>query len=320
MKEEQKEFTTDEKRVSYFKAPIQNTSPSRDLSMRDIYSLIRGDELEEQTQVLNYMYKKDKKLYSSMKESDLPYVTYSGKFKERSEKGIIKHSGYICIDIDGIQDLPQSSANFPSIVLLHDSPSGNGVKIVFEVDFHGCENIEAIKVLHKCYSRYLTDYYTMELILKGYRDFKVDYLPDMSRACFLCHDSSVCFEEEPEILSIPLEVLQKYAPKERSSTDITNKTMESVEWAVKYLEDNNIDLTSGEEGYNNWIRIGLSLSNLDESNNTEEGRRYFHRVSQISDNYNFESVDSKFTSLIGEATSIGVGSFIQMVNEVRQVA
>ena len=35
----------------------------------------------------------------------VPYVTVSGKFSERNEKGLINHSGFIAIDIDDVPDI-----------------------------------------------------------------------------------------------------------------------------------------------------------------------------------------------------------------------
>ena len=49
----------------------------------------------------------DKRRRKKFKAGTLPYVTVSGTFDKRSEKGLKKHSGSICIDMDGIKNIEE---------------------------------------------------------------------------------------------------------------------------------------------------------------------------------------------------------------------
>ncbi|NLZ95414.1 MAG: VirE protein, partial [Bacteroidales bacterium] len=65
----------------------------------------------------------------------LPAFTPSGTFKTRNKKGLIKHSGYMCIDIDaddnpGISDWQAvvfELGKLPQVAFAGLSVSGNGV-------------------------------------------------------------------------------------------------------------------------------------------------------------------------------------------------
>ncbi len=49
----------------------------------------------------------DKRRRKKLKAGTLPYVTVSGTFDKRSEKGLKEHSGYICADMDGVEDIAE---------------------------------------------------------------------------------------------------------------------------------------------------------------------------------------------------------------------
>jgi hypothetical protein len=67
---------------------------------------------------------------------NLPSVCFSGEFKERTDAGLIKHSGFICLDFDDVEDV-----EFKKIELKHYefiyatwvSPSGKGVKALVKI-------------------------------------------------------------------------------------------------------------------------------------------------------------------------------------------
>jgi len=77
-------------------------------------------------------------------KNKLPVIAWAGQFADR--KKLIKHSGLLCIDIDGIgagtQDAIGKLRKHPSVYAAFVSPRGNGVKAVFRVppdeDMHAC--------------------------------------------------------------------------------------------------------------------------------------------------------------------------------------
>src|SRR5262245_48946206 len=77
------------------------------------------------------------KLAVSELKKALPAVTWSGMFTRRANGALIRHSGFLCADLDalgarlpGVRDkLEKSPHLFASFV----SPSGDGLKAVFRV-------------------------------------------------------------------------------------------------------------------------------------------------------------------------------------------
>ena len=60
---------------------------------------------------------KDKAKRNELKKS-LPSICFSGTFNKRSDSGLIKHSGLICLDFDGYpkkKDLQQDKVKFEKI-------------------------------------------------------------------------------------------------------------------------------------------------------------------------------------------------------------
>lgn len=73
---------------------------------------------------------------SSRLKANLPSICFSGEFKEREDKKIIKHSGFICLDFDAINDV----IDFKSQICTNNyiyacwvSPSGNGIKALVKI-------------------------------------------------------------------------------------------------------------------------------------------------------------------------------------------
>lgn len=67
---------------------------------------------------------------------NLPSVCFSGKFKERTDAGIIEHSGFIVLDFDGVEHLEarkQEIAAQPFIYACWVSPGGNGLKALVKI-------------------------------------------------------------------------------------------------------------------------------------------------------------------------------------------
>ena len=48
-----------------------------------------------------------KNLVRDAKAKTLPYVTISGTFSKFGDANLIKHSGFICLDIDGLENIEE---------------------------------------------------------------------------------------------------------------------------------------------------------------------------------------------------------------------
>lgn len=103
------------------------------ISVQDALERIRsGNSKEKITEIRRQL---DKTRSNTLK-CNLPCVCFSGKFTQRTDGGLVQHSGYIVLDFDDVEDIPSSIENFKK----HDyvyacwiSPSGNGVKVLVKV-------------------------------------------------------------------------------------------------------------------------------------------------------------------------------------------
>ncbi|HTC00335.1 MAG TPA: DUF3987 domain-containing protein [Ferruginibacter sp.] len=119
-----------------------------------------------------------------VKTTQLPYVTFGGKFKTRKDDMMITASGLICIDLDDVGEVDSLKEELikgsPLLVLLFVSPMGKGLKLVFR-----CNPNFSFKENYKQLSLYLVNEFEI-----GFE--KIDQsCATISKACFLCYDPNV---------------------------------------------------------------------------------------------------------------------------------
>ena len=172
-----KEWIATKPKFSYFKAPIKNTRSEKSITIVDAYEKISGETYNSVTQVFRNDYL-GTSLQNVRKSELFDYVTFSGRFKQRGEKHLVNHSGYICFDFDHVDNIDyyrDALSRNQKTELLFTSPSGDGLKWIVQVDIElGSHNdyFQAIKF-------YVKKEYGLEVD---------DSAKDVSRACFLCHD------------------------------------------------------------------------------------------------------------------------------------
>jgi len=202
---------------SYFSEPITNIKPDvKPISLHQVNEIIRGVILKESTERIRKESNKDSR--NTLKRTILPYVTFSGIFSERKNEAIVNHSGLICIDLDRVNEhgeVKRSIRETLSPALMFRSPSGDGVKVVFAIDRNQGD--------HTQYFQAIRSYFRTELSLQ------VDNGSDISRACFLCHDSDVCFSNEPVVLdALFLETYGDSSDDKEYKTESVQGTKESI--------------------------------------------------------------------------------------------
>ena len=169
-------------KISVFKSPIQNTQPSGEFSLMDIYIGIKSDKYKGITDKVRNG--------SNEKIKILPFFTPSGTFSSRKTNALICYSGIICIDGDhcdvGLKDTIAGDTFLnPSMIFI--SPSGNGLKIFIKINNSTAENhLQHLAAITK----YLYDNYQLEADQK---------CKDVARACFLCHDPDVYYSSTGSI-------------------------------------------------------------------------------------------------------------------------
>lgn len=164
---------------SYFKKPVANTIPYREVSMVDVFRVIRGKYFAKPTLKLRAI--KDSKLARAFKARAFDYVTFSGTFLRRSDKALIAHSGLAVLDFDKVGNISGLKKKllcdpYFETQLLFTSPSGNGLKWVIPID--------QTEGAHKYYLEGVMNY------VEATYQTPVDPAgKDVSRSCFLSYDN-----------------------------------------------------------------------------------------------------------------------------------
>ena len=165
---------------SYFKAPVTNTVPQREINLLQVYHLLQGNAFAECTNTLRSI--ADKQEARKYKAAQFDYVTFSGTFSKRNDKSLLRHSGLITVDFDHIADIPELQARllqdeYFETELLFVSPSGDGLKWVIPIDLTKAKQQDFFKAV----ANYIRHTYQLEVDQSG---------KDVSRACFLPQDAA----------------------------------------------------------------------------------------------------------------------------------
>ena len=181
-KEEDKFFHNAENtwyaKCSFFKAPIRNVFPTETMWLNQIYALITGNKYKSITNTFRTL--KNPKEARKFKANNFDYVTFSGIFKKRSDKELIKHSSLLTIDFDHIENVKELKDNllndqYFETELLFTSPSGKGIKWIIRIDISEITHAAYFKAV----ANYIKHTYNIEIDQSG---------KDISRACFLSYD------------------------------------------------------------------------------------------------------------------------------------
>ncbi|MFZ4680317.1 MAG: AAA family ATPase [Flavobacterium sp.] len=300
--------------MSQFRSPIKNTTPYSNINIYSFYERITTDQKVKL--ICDNLSSLPKEAQRQIKATELDYITPSGVFNKRSNNELIAHSGYLSIDFDNIPDYDLNQLktqlindNTIQTVLLFKSPSGNGLKWFIKIppvaETHGMY-FDAVK-------NYIQAKYTIE-VDKACRD--------VARACFVSYDEDAelsIYEAKPldaSFLDKWLNVETKSTPpapkpteqiivKQSDSSDDDTKNLEKVNVLANQLVASKIDITNG---YENWLKIGFSLCELD-----EDGREPFHLISSVNKQYDYNVTDEKYTSLLNDydgSTTLGTLFFI----------
>lgn len=171
-------------RFSFYKAPITNKTPFKDITLTDAYNAIRGDYFQDITNKVRSVSGDQRR---KLKATILPYVTFGGTFKTRNTKDIISLSGLMCFDFDHIdspETLKATLSGDDNILLMFTSPSGDGLKVVYRDPMEEDD--------------YSSQYDKLKEYFRDKYGLQADSTNDIARACFLCRDPNVWMRPEQE--------------------------------------------------------------------------------------------------------------------------
>lgn len=249
---------------------------------------------------VEYIRKIKNKTDRSKLKSELPSITPSGIFLKRSSSALIKHSGFICVDIDSgdnpeilnFEKLRDDLSKISNVAYAAISVSGNGVFALIPIQFHE-KHKEHFEALKKCFEK-------LGIVLDK-------ACSDISRLRAYSYDPNAYFNENPVVFNQIIE----YKDTEKASKVILNhKKVNSSKTSTygKVTKIINETVSSGTdvtEKYEQWLQIGCALAN--EFGN--DGREMFHVISQNHPKYNYDSCDSFFSICIANKYNYTIGTF-----------
>ena len=118
--------------ITLFKNFADTTNPKL-VEIDYILDSIRDCKIQKQIDKIQS--EKDEKVKKDLKKM-LPCILFSGEFTERKDKAIVKHSGFVTLDWDNVDNLDEKKkeiCKYPFIYACFVSPSGNGLKAVAKI-------------------------------------------------------------------------------------------------------------------------------------------------------------------------------------------
>lgn len=286
--------------VSCFRSYRESSNPKK----VNLFTWLRSDQFRKT--VLSIRGELDKAERDKLKAA-LPAVTPSGLFRHRSEKGLVRHSGLICLDIDfkgnehieNFSGLKAELSKLPNVAYCGLSVSGQGYFLLVPIaspDKHK-EHFEALTQIFRQQWGICLD----------------EACKDVSRLRGASFDDKAYFN--PEAITFHGLAESSPARPEAHTRAIKgnhhttgNGTRERVEALVNIITDSCLDITAP---YKRWFQIAASLAN--EFN--EEGRQYFHAISQFHPGYNRKEADLQYDACLKTRYGYSIGTFFQVCKD-----
>ena len=208
-----------------------------------------------------------------LKKKTAPLVTISGSFSARKDDALRKHSNYIAIDIDNLDDAAATKERIgadPYLYAAFISISGKGLCLIIKID--GTRHMDAFNGI----AAYLYNEYQLIVDQSG---------KNVSRARFISYDPFI-------IQNSKSATFKKYLPKKKEYKQAKVVVIKSdFDAIIDQMDKKGLNLC---EDYSEWIRICYALV----SEFQEQGREYFHTLSSHSSKYNSLDCDAQFDACL----------------------
>lgn len=250
----------------------------------ELFDLIKSEKYKVVIDRIRGEPDKDKrKLLKEM----LPAVTISGVFTERKQRGLLRHSKLICLDFDKLgnqlAEYKEKLCEDKHVYGYFTSASGNGLAVIVKIDpLRHAETFDALcKYFHYNYGL------VADIGCK-----------DVCRLRFISHDESMYVNTIAEVydkFTTDKKPRRYYVDVPATNTDIARVVNQAMQKGV--------DITDGS--YAEWIRLAASMASLGDN-----GRQYFHVLSQYHPRYNHNQCDRMFDNMLRSANgNITIGTF-----------
>ncbi|HPM02909.1 MAG TPA: BT4734/BF3469 family protein, partial [Candidatus Cloacimonadota bacterium] len=233
-------------------------------------------------------------------KTKLPAFVPAGEFSYRDTKSLTKYRGRIVMDIDKIKDPERlraliKSNREPSVIMAFLSPSGNGLKVIHQLDCPDLKSIEETGDFHKqaflsLINLYKSKYKVTEIDLSG---------SDLCRLCYYSFDDKAYYNPDAKSWTFEYRTktersistlnskIEGYYP--RSGNDPERANLKVVQNIIHWSMNENVSLL---DNYNDWIRVMFALKNT--FGNSKIGFELFSQLSSTSYKYKPEECARKW--------------------------
>jgi hypothetical protein len=264
----------------------------------NLLAWLRSDKYVKEVEALRSIEDKGKR---DAIKGQLPAITVSGTFHpSRKEEHLARHSRLICIDIDpkgnehisNFSALKQELFNIQNVAYAGLSASGKGFFLILPIAYP---------------KRHKQQFLAIKQDLNRF-GLEVDSAPqNIASLRGYSYDENALFRHDAK----PYRRWKKPKRAKRSHrsfqpTGCHESTRARVEAAINYLVKHRVDTTAYEP---DWFRLACSFAN----EFGEEGRGYFHAISQFHERYNALETDRKYDHALScRYTSISIGTFFKL--------
>lgn len=263
--------------VSMFRGSDDTSNPKS----INLLQWLTANQFSEEIKIIRNIPDKDAR--NKMKHKLLPVFTPGGEFSYRDSKkeNNVSYSGLMLFDVDltenehipNFLELKNEICNFQEVAYCGRSASGLGfwglVAIAHPEQFYK----EHFNLIYNTFESYC---------------IKLDRAQsNIASTRYFCYDPDAYFNHNPKILTAYLKHKVTQLPfKRRKQYPLSHEL--NVEKCIRKICDLKMDITTGYS--ESWFPIGCDLA----STFGENGRYYYHRVSQFYPSYSIIETDKQF--------------------------
>jgi hypothetical protein len=265
--------------VSWFKS-YHDPVPAGQVSL---LNWLRSSKLKDQVQQIRES--PDKATADKLKAL-LPAITPSGTFTRRTDKDLVAHSGFICIDIDlkgneqirNYDQLKEQLSRIKQVAYCGLSVSGNGYFALIPIAYP---------------EKHLQHFLALEAVFAKIGIRLDEKCKNLSRLRGYSFDPDAYFNHQAEPFTALLDYPTPPKPANyqrlsfQPASNFQYSDAEKVEALLQKIESGKVDIT---DGYNHWFAIACNFA----ATFGEQGSDFFHRVSAFNPGYSPKACDRKF--------------------------
>lgn len=251
----------------------------------------------------------NKKERQSFKLKNVPVIAISGLFKYRDESGLIQHSGLLCIDLDGVQDikvLKVKVSALPFVAYCGKSASGTGLFAIIPIPISTPKE-------HKQRYTALENDFIKRFGIAG----TIDPQPKNVSACrYVSYDPDGYFNHtagtfDTLAFSGPEPLPAKSSRKCRQNATLKNLAFSDYEKVWEMIDKIQAQALDFCPDYAAYLRVAFSIAN----GLGEVGRAAFHAICQHNSKYNYQDADTKYNEALKNGNRVTLGTFFGMCKD-----